>query len=133
MRPLRSSPANDESVSRFIFSSRFFSATKSQVKGKAFEPSDRDNSTSVFRIIGLTEEQIWYLGHHFVAQNRTSSLRARADVSVSVINNLQLRLVPDEPPPRHANITGWPEEKDRRMSLAQLLAAEATLVLEKDA
>jgi hypothetical protein len=30
--------------------------------------------------------------------------------------------------PRHANIIGWPEDKDQRTAKAQRLAAAATLV-----
>lgn len=40
-------------------------------------------------------------------------------------------MVPDNVPERHANIVGWPNEKDKQISLvaAQELAAIATLRL----
>jgi len=38
-----------------------------------------------------------------------------------------LEVHPDNKPKRHAAIVGWPEEKDRRMDLAQKIAAAAEL------
>ncbi len=35
----------------------------------------------------------------------------------------------NESPPRHADILGWPKEKDAQKLIAQELAAESTLVL----
>jgi hypothetical protein len=32
-------------------------------------------------------------------------------------------------PARHVDLLGWPEEKDRQLSIAQALAAEAALVM----
>jgi hypothetical protein len=37
--------------------------------------------------------------------------------------------LPDEPPVRHANITGWPQTKDEIKVKAMELAAKAALVL----
>ena len=54
---------------------------------------------------------------------------ARAEVSVAHVCGVGLRVEAAEPPPRHANITGWASEKDRWMSKAQELAALATLRL----
>jgi hypothetical protein len=34
-------------------------------------------------------------------------------------------VIPQEPPPRHANIIGWPEEKSEQKQIAMELAAEA--------
>ena len=83
----------------------------------------------MFRVDGLTEDHIWNLGDTYVSVPSGNQLRARAELSVEQIMDVGLRLVPAEPPPRHANIEGWPEEKDARMSRAQELAAVAILRL----
>lgn len=56
-------------------------------------------------------------------------MHARADLSVRSIQALQLVVTSDQPPPRHAQIQGWPMEKSAIMSLAQELAAESSLTL----
>lgn len=58
-----------------------------------------------------------------------TELRARAELSVGQITGVGLRVESAEPPPRHANIVDWPLEKHEWMSLAQELAAVATLRL----
>jgi hypothetical protein len=48
---------------------------------------------------------------------------------VSVIN-VGLGVLPDEPPPRHAEIVGWPrDDKPQQLEMAKLLAAATRLVL----
>ncbi len=39
-----------------------------------------------------------------------------------------LRVDFDEPPPRHANVLGWPRERDQQLALAQSLATAARSV-----
>jgi len=99
------------------------------VKPRALEPSRHDNSTSVFRTVGIAEDEIWVLGRLVVESASDRLILARADLVVANANQLGLRVERSEPPPRHANITGWPEEKDKRISLAQQLAAKAELVI----
>lgn len=41
----------------------------------------------------------------------------------------KLDIVPNEPPRRHANITGWPEAKSEQKLIALKLAESAHLVL----
>jgi hypothetical protein len=41
-------------------------------------------------------------------------------------------LEPDDNPPRHANIVGWPAGKDAQKSLAQQLASETELILKPE-
>ena len=124
-------PANcseDEVVTRFIFSKSHFRTNIPGVKSRAFEPSRKDNSTSVFRVLNLSEIEIWSIREEVELQlDRT--LYARADVIVRNITKFGLGVNPDEPPPRHANIQGWPDVKSERMSLAQQIAAEATLYM----
>ncbi len=44
------------------------------------------------------------------------------------VASVGLRLVADDNPPRHADIAGWPTEKDATMSAAQQLASSSTFV-----
>ena len=55
---------------------------------------------------------------------------ARAEVEVQIVMNAGLRVVPDEPPPRHAEIVGWPRnDKSQQLEIAKVIAAVARLVL----
>lgn len=124
-------PTNDclpnEVVSRYILSKNHFRSTDHSVKHHAFEPPKHNKSLSVFRIQGLPEDHVWQLGFIHVATPQNRNLHARADVAVRVITRLNLRILPKEPPPRHANIIDWPDEKHLRISIAQQLAAESSL------
>lgn len=119
----------EETITRYILSSSAFSASNSRVKPRAFEPSPQDQSTSVFRIHGLQEDEVWEIGLHDVVGTREQTLYARADIEVSRVLSLDLSIRPDEPPARHALIYGWSDEKHSRMAKAQELAAIASLVL----
>jgi hypothetical protein len=90
-----------------------------------------DLRLSVFRIDGLQLEEIWEIGQREVidAMCQPKRLHGIADVKVSTVQKNDLEVEPDNIPPRHANIIGWPEEKAQRMLIAQELAAEAKLVL----
>ena len=69
------------------------------------------------------------MGEAYVDLPLGNKLRARAELSVAQITGVGLRVESAEPPPRHANIAGWPGEKHEWMSRAQELAAVATLRL----
>jgi len=79
---------------------------------------------SVFRIQGLGESEIWELG-----RKRLRSIHGRAVILVRAVQETSLRVIPNKPSSRHANIVGWPREKEQQMSLAQQLAAQAELCL----
>ena len=117
----------DEVVTRYLLSSSHYSVNNSRVKPRALEPSPSDQSTSVFRVNGLGEDEIWDMGTRLVVGQRAEQLHARADISVSDVLNLSLSTRPDEPPVRHALIYGWSNEKHARMAKAQELAATASL------
>jgi len=122
-------PAPGEVVSRYLLQSGHYTASTGRVKPRAFHPAPRDHRTSVFRVQGLTERQIWSLGDEYVARQLGKELGARAELSVAQIASVGLRVESAEPPPRHANIVDWPGEKHEWMSRAQELAAVATLRL----
>ena len=83
---------------------------------------------SVFRIDGLRPTRIWEIGEE-IAKKRTGTLYARGDIKAREVRHYSLDILPAEPPPRHANIIGWPEnDKPRQKLIALQLAAVATLV-----
>lgn len=104
------------------------------VKPSAFDPPS-DLRLSVFRIDGLTLEQVWVLGQSNVV-NSTSSHRLHgwADIVASSVREVDphLDVDCDNTPPRHACIVGWPEgpeNKPKRVLISQKLAAKASLKL----
>lgn len=120
-----------ENLSRFIFSRNHIRSSNNTVKYAAFLPHI-NSETSVFIISGLTDDRIWNIGVE-VEEKRTQSLKGRADInSTSVIEN-GLKIVLQEPPPRHANITNWPSEKSKQKEIALKLASESRLYLKNSA
>lgn len=99
------------------------------MKPRAFLPSPEDRKTSVFYINGLEEVAIWEIGETYVARPRRRTLYGRGEILAVEIEKVGLTVEPDTIPPRHVNIAGWPEEKDKQMSLAQELAAASVLRL----
>ena len=85
-----------------------------------------DGKTSTCRTVRLDEVAIWQLGDQWIAEEGGRSVLARAVVTVATVRKLGLEVDPDNVPPRHASIIGWPNEKDAKMSLAQVLAAAAS-------
>ena len=110
-------------VTRFVFGRHNIKRRKNHygiseiiVQPEAFEPERKRNDLSVSKITDLRlltdERSIWFLGK-FVERERQSggnpsNLYGRADLSVFQIRELHLDVVPDEPPPRHANIENFP-------------------------
>jgi len=119
-----------ESLGRYLSQRTHYSTTKNSVKPQAFMPP-LDLRLSVFRIDGLQLEEIWEIGQKKVmdAMHQLKVLYGIADVKVSKVQENNLKVDPDNRPPRHANIIGWPEEKEKQKIIAQELAAEAKLVL----
>jgi len=117
-----------EPIARYIFSSSHYAATIGRVKPAAFMPPE-NLQTSVFRIQGLTDNEVWSLGFRHVATPGRPSLKARADFIAESVDDARLVLRFDNTPPRHTSIVGWPPSKDAQMSRAQVLAADSTLNL----
>jgi len=128
-RPTATEPLDpSEPLSRFLTQSGHF--TTGRVKPRAFLPGP-DGTTSTFRTHGLTADEIWALGESLLAAPRGQHLYGSGDLSVSSVVDTGLSVDPDNDPPRHAGIVGWPEGKDARLSRAQRLAASASLRLRK--
>lgn len=120
----------DEPICRYLLSSSHYATSKGRVKSRAFHPAPADHKTSVFRISDLTDRDIWKIGdREVVAKRQGKTLHARADLTVRKVREVRLSVDASEPPPRHANITSWPQEKSAYMSRAQELAVHARLQL----
>jgi hypothetical protein len=94
------------------------------VKYVAFTP-DQKGDTSVFRISGITNNEIWDIGDREVAPKQNRPILGRADIETSIVVSKDLKVIPSEPPERHADITDWPEEKSEQKQIALELAAES--------
>lgn len=92
---------------------------------RAFLPKKGSQELSVFRTKGLPEAAIWELAETYIKSNP----KARTEVSPQDVVDSGLDVDPDNVPPRHANIIGWPLGKDAQMSHAVELAKRGTLVL----
>ncbi len=94
-------------------------------------PRDDSNEISVFRIDGLTEDEIWKIWENSVNRTSNRTLYGRAEITTLEVETQDLQVIPDNESNRHANITGWPTEKSKRLQIAQELAAIATLILKQ--
>ncbi|MEO8324952.1 MAG: hypothetical protein ABI618_03830 [Nitrospirota bacterium] len=92
----------------------------------AFIPSSSNLKLSVFRIYTLSDEEIWALAVEKVEPARGKVI-GRGDLRVSGIIENSLRVPPDEDPEsRHADIVGWPDDRNHRATIAKVLAALAS-------
>ncbi|MEI9475244.1 MAG: hypothetical protein WCO26_01520 [Deltaproteobacteria bacterium] len=112
-----------EDLSRFILEKKQIRADNT-LRHTVFMPN-RNGETSVFRISGISENQIWEIAVQ-VSRIRNKELFGRADIPVLDVLSKKLQLIINEPPKRHANIIGWPDDPSTKLSIAQELAAEAT-------
>jgi hypothetical protein len=112
-----------EDLSRFILEERQIRADGS-LRHTVFMPS-RNGETSVFGISGISENEIWEIAAQ-VARIRNKELFGRADIAALKVLSKKLQVIVNEPPRRHANIVGWPDDPSTIRSIAQELAAEAT-------
>jgi hypothetical protein len=113
-----------ETLSRFVVYNRWIRADNT-VRHIAFTPN-KNGATSVFRISGISDNEVWNIGEREVGTKQNKPILGRADITASIISN-HLEIIPSEPPERHADITGWPEEKDKQKDIALELAEAADL------
>lgn len=123
--------ADEERLSRFLFSSKWFAATTGRVKPEAFLPHPRIE-LSVSCTESLKESTIWEIGQSTAAaHSQKPNLHGRADVCARVFRSQGLEIRRDDQPMYHANITGWQEDRSAQISKAQQIAAEAKLQLNR--
>ena len=119
---------SNDPLARFLTSKNHYSRQNNRVRANAFLPP-ADRKLSVFQIKELAETEIWRIGETCISQPTGRTLHGRADISVLSVHNVDLKIDPNNKPPRHANIIGWPEEKSKQKLFALELAAKATLKL----
>ena len=117
-------------LARILIESHY-SIQKGLVKYRAFLPEFYKGAfiTSVFDIDMLADHDVWEMGRVHVAEPRGKTVHGHAAVESRTVIALGLSVVRSEPPPRHCDLTGWPNEKQERMNVAQELAATAALKL----
>ncbi|MBT3881530.1 MAG: hypothetical protein HOF76_21115 [Candidatus Scalindua sp.] len=113
-----------EALSRFVLQKTYIRADNT-IRPAAFLPNPKNGETSVFRISGITDNEIWAIGDSKVAPKQNRPILGRADINASIVLSNYLEIIPSEPPERHADITGWPEEKSEQKQIALELAAES--------
>jgi hypothetical protein len=122
--------ADEEDLARFLTSRGHFNSKV--VKPSAFMPEIEDRETSVFRHGSEPRETLWAIGDEHAAQGRT--IYGAGIIKARSVREIRLDVFPDEPPPRHAAIRGWPwteNDPDLRKAehkeFAVLLASNAEL------
>jgi len=134
--------SHNELVTRFSFRSGNISRLEKKgnigeikIKPALFEP--KDNKASVFQISGFDDRSIWFIGKWVEDKRKKNSkgsggrLRGRADILVSKVLELELDVVPEEPPPKHCNIEGFPSES-ASYNMQQKLANDSVGFLVRD-
>lgn len=123
---------DDEPLARFLTSDSQFN--RALAKPSAFMPGPADEKTSVFRQGAEPLTALWDLGDREIGAQRR--VRAAAMLTAGHVRRAALEVEASEPPPRHADIVGWPRaEADpdatraQRRERALLLAQAAVLVL----
>ena len=123
--------ANGEDLARFLTSSSQFNAQ--MAKPVAFLPAPKDRKTSGFRQGTEPPAALWAIGEEYVAGTRT--IHGAAIFKARDVRAAGLGVFPEEPPPRHAAIGGWPWlendpelQKAKQKELAALVASKATLL-----
>lgn len=123
--------ADDEPLTRFLTSDSQFKSA--MAKPSAFMPGPVDDKTSVFRQSTHDLAALWALADVEIRGDRR--VRAAAELTAADVRWAMLDVEAHEPPPKHANISGWPsgrldpeQVKAQRKELALLLAQSAKLV-----
>lgn len=121
------SVASNELLARYIIYSKWFRKQDQTVKQDAFIPSDLE--LSVTRHLNLAENDIWMIGKK-IAGSMFRTLYGRADVETSHVTAQSLNVVHQPVPdnPNHANIVGWPLDKDVKKMRALEIARVARFV-----
>jgi hypothetical protein len=111
-------------VARYLLAGEIRNSDRT-IRHQAFMPP-QSLKHSVFRIYDLSDEDIWALAVEKVEPARGQVI-GRGDLCVSEIIGNSLRVEPDEDPgSRHADIVGWPNDRNHRATIAKVLAALAS-------
>jgi hypothetical protein len=112
----------EERLTRFVFDSGHIDRD-GNVKYHPF--FDLGGDVSVIRTDGMVESALWQFGEKWVADLRVNyrEIKGRVDFMSARLEGVQLAAIPRVPPPKHAEITGWPLEKEARRTKAKLLVS----------
>lgn len=125
--------ADAEDLARFLRSSSQFGSTF--VKASAFLPA-KNETTSVARHGAEPRGDLWRLAEEFLGAD--AKVHGAAICTARAIREQGIDVVAAEPPPRHANIVGWPVNADPDLQKAQrkevaLAIAAQSVLLRRDA
>ena len=125
--------SGSESLARYLTQTNHYNLRTYSVRPRAFDPPP-SLSLSVFRINGLSAQEVWTNGQINVIDRmrQPRPLYGIADIKVSEVQATSLTVDPDNNPLRHASIVGWPPDKSEQKLLTQELASKAKLVLRRD-
>jgi hypothetical protein len=122
-----------EDLARFLTSSGHYNAT--MARPTAFMPNPKNGETSVFRHGAEPLEELKAIAQAEVGEDRRihgASIVKAGAVREAKIEVTELDIRAKEPPPRHADIVGWPWSKDdpdfgkaQQKELAALIAQKA--------
>jgi len=122
--------ADAEPLARFLTSDSQFN--REFAKPSGFLPGPRDGNTSVFRQAACPAQVLWDTADREIGTERRA--KAAALLTAMQVRQASLDVVASEPPPRHADISGWPDvphdpdaARARRKELALLLAQASVL------
>ena len=142
----------DEVCARFLFDSNEFSFDS--VKDKAFKPNAKTNNVSIYISSRFASQQDFEITRQNVTEKRGRSLKAQAEFLACAVDDVRdevlddgiltsIRLSLDERAnphdetghqhhlrgnPHHANIEGWPADKQHQILIQKALAARCRLV-----
>ena len=125
-----------ENITRFIRYNRDF-AEPNIVRHAVFLPHKKKTDISVFRISQLPDNEVWRIGLEHIQTDELPVL-ARADLFASDVYDNNLEVIPDpQSHEAHANITGFPVEREEnktedrklRRAIARKLALASELVM----
>ena len=115
---------SDEPICRYFLGSRKLNRSAAK---RSWLP-DAQGRTSVYRVHGLGHGEIEDIGRVHVAQPRGKVLSGRTECQSVNLTNVGLDIIPDpEPHPRHANVTGWPEDKSEQLDVIAEFAQHLSL------
>lgn len=109
----------DDELTRFIRpKQRKYVRDDLGIKTQAFSIGKEDNSVSVFVTTGMNSHEVWRHGDDYYPHEVVGRALLNAEVPISE----GLAVILDEPPPKHANITGFTDSPDFNLSKKQALA-----------
>jgi hypothetical protein len=120
--------SDEEDLARFLTSSRQFNAT--MVKPSAFLP--RNGKKSVFRHGAEPLDSLIEIARDQISPDQT--VHGAAICKAFVVRAARLDVVAEEPPPRHADVVGWPtnadpeSQKAEQMERAAIIAGKCSLL-----